>query len=303
MQYSHAGRQFESWNAPIGINRLEVCELSGLLPTEACPNKVQEIFLAGTEPTQADTLFQIIQTNRETGRLATVFTPPELVESRTYLIVPPEARSWALQAGISLPPESYDLVQASSDGENAQIRSPEMFAYVRGNVAIRGAAGGEGFAYYQLQVGQGLNPARWLQIGERSEQAVSDGVLAEWDTRELEGLYAIQLLVVDQAQRVFTAVTQVAVDNQPPALEITSISEGQQVQLTSGSLVFAARVSDNLALQSVIFSVDGDILVTIPGESYSAAWTPTPGNHTLIVQAVDQAGNRSEQSMRFSVNR
>lgn len=301
MQYSLAGQQFESWAVPVGINRLEVCELSGLLPTEACPNKVTEIFLAGTEPTQADNLFQIIQTNRETGRLATVFTPPELVERRTYLIVPPEARSWALQAGIPLPPETYDLVQTGPGETNAQITSPEMFAYVRGEVTIRGTAGGDNFAYYQLQVGQGLNPERWLQISEPSDRAVYNDVLAEWDATELEGLYAIQLLVVDQAQRVATAVTQVAVDNQAPELEITSLSEGEELPLSTGSLVFTARVNDNLALQAVSFSVDGKTLVTVPGDPYSAAWTPTSGHHTLTVQAVDQAGNRSQQSLSFKI--
>ena len=61
---------------------------------------VNEIFLEGRQPVQADTLFQIFQVNAETGLLATVFTPPELVEKRTYMVVPPEARLWAKAAGI-----------------------------------------------------------------------------------------------------------------------------------------------------------------------------------------------------------
>ena len=40
-----------------------------------------------------------------------------------------------------------------------------------------------------------------------------DGVLTEWDTRGLNGLYAVQLVVVRTDQRVETAVTQVTVSN------------------------------------------------------------------------------------------
>ena len=47
----------------------------------------------------------------ETGLLATVFTLPQLVEERVYLVVPPEARSWAESAGLEIPPATYDAIQ------------------------------------------------------------------------------------------------------------------------------------------------------------------------------------------------
>ena len=39
--------------------------------------------------------------NRETGFLATIFTPPELVEERVYEILPPEAADWVREAYLA----------------------------------------------------------------------------------------------------------------------------------------------------------------------------------------------------------
>jgi len=70
---------------------MDVCNPSGLLPTADCPSIASEIFINGSEPVSYDNLHQSYQVNRETGQLATVFTPLELIEEQTYLVVPPEA--------------------------------------------------------------------------------------------------------------------------------------------------------------------------------------------------------------------
>ena len=95
-----------SWEIPPGINFVDVCDPSGQLPTRHCPIVVSEVFLNGNEPTQFDSLYQSFQINRETELLATVFTPPELIDERVYMLIPPAASGWAATAGISLPPES-----------------------------------------------------------------------------------------------------------------------------------------------------------------------------------------------------
>jgi hypothetical protein len=190
---------------------MDVCDPSGLLPTADCPNIVSEVFLQGSEPTRPDTLFRTYQVNRETGALATVFTPPQFIEERVYMIVPPEAEAWALAAGVPVPPDSYDAIQPPVMDPEVNIRAPALFAEVGGVVQIIGSAAGEGFDHYRIQVGRGLNPQEWIQVGEDHSLPVVDGVLAEWDTRGLEGLYAVQLVVVRADQRLETAVTQVTV--------------------------------------------------------------------------------------------
>ena len=76
---------------------------------------------------------------------------------------------------------------------------------------IIGTAAGENFQYYRAQVGKGLNPQKWIQLGGDATTPVESGVLAEWDTKGLSGLYAVQLLVVRLDQKVDMAVIQVTV--------------------------------------------------------------------------------------------
>jgi membrane peptidoglycan carboxypeptidase len=211
MQAASLNKPNDGWSAPQGITPMTVCDPSGMLPTRECPNLVTEIFLNGSEPTQPDTLFREFSINRETGLLATVFTPPELVDNRVYMIVPEEAREWAESAGMPIPPTSYDAIQAPPVNPNANITAPRLFADVDGKVLILGAATGDDFMYYRVQVGKGLNPQEWIQLGEDTYTPVDGGLLAEWDTTGLNGLYAVQLIVVRNDQKVDTAVIQVTV--------------------------------------------------------------------------------------------
>ncbi len=211
MQAASENQPKDGWTPPPGISTMTVCDPSGMLPTRECPNLVTEVFLNGSEPTQADTLFREFSINRETGLLATVFTPPELIEKRVYMIIPDEAREWALSEGIPVPPTSYDAIQAPPINPYVNITAPSLFSDVDGKVLILGTASGDDFLYYRVQVGKGLNPQEWIQLGEDRAEPVDGGMLAEWDTTGLSGLYAVQLVVVRAEQVVDTAVIQVTV--------------------------------------------------------------------------------------------
>jgi membrane peptidoglycan carboxypeptidase len=200
----------EGWALPPGVSVVNVCDPSGMLPTPECPNVVNEVFLHGNEPLQADTMYRRFSINRETNLLATVFKLPQLIEERVYLVVPPEARSWAESAGLEIPPARYDVIQAPPINPDVRITAPELFAEVSGKVRIEGVAAGADFVSYRLLVGQGLNPQEWFQVGEGNEP-VTDGLLAEWDATGLSGLYAVQLQVVRSDLRVDTALIQVTV--------------------------------------------------------------------------------------------
>lgn len=203
----------DGWPLPAGMLRLKVCDPSGLLPTEACPNQVDEIFIDGYQPVQADTLYRSYAINRETGFLATVFTPPQLVEQRVYMLVPPEAQTWAKAANLPVPPTQYDTLQPPAPEPDVNISSPAMFAELKGKVTISGAASGANFASYRLQYGQGLNPETWVLIGADVKTPVSNGALAEWDTSGLNGLYSLQLIVVRGDKSLQTATVQVTLNN------------------------------------------------------------------------------------------
>jgi membrane peptidoglycan carboxypeptidase len=293
----------QGWNVPQGISNVSVCDPSGMLPTADCPTVVNEIFLSGSEPSQMDSLYRRVQVNRETGRLATVFTPPELVEERVYMEVPPEAQAWARQSGLTLPPESYDVILAAEADPDVHISTPETFSYVRGVLPITGSATGEGFKFYRLQVGRGLNPQEWEQVGEDQSQPVAEGELGNWDTSQLEGLYAIQLLVVRDDQRVETAITQVTVDNQPPEVEILSPAAGQAFDESLRLVTLRVNASDDLALKNVDFYIDGRRIASLTQSPFTFPWDATPGKHKLTVKAEDRAGNTSEASLEFSIGK
>ncbi|MCB9135704.1 MAG: penicillin-binding protein [Anaerolineales bacterium] len=305
LQYATRDLPPESWLTPPGISTLTVCDPSGQLPTPECPITVQEIFTPGSEPTQLDTLYRRVQINRETGLLATVFTPPGLIEERVYLIPPPEAADWAREAGLPTPPEIYDLVSApATPNPDAQFTTPEMFASVSGKVPLLGSATGADFQSYQVQVGQGLNPQQWTVIGEASTAEVAKGTLASWDTTGLSGLYAIRLLVIRADQRVDTAILQVTVDNKLPTAEIVYPTEGQVFTYPQDeSVTFQFNAADDLALAKVELILNNQTLGTFTQLPFAHRWNPTPGEYTLRVRATDRAGNVTEVEVHFSVKR
>lgn len=297
MQYTSQAYPPDNWSMPPGVSTMKVCAASGLLPSSACPAVASEVFLTGSEPIQVDNLYRSFQVNRDNDLLATVFTPPELIEERTFMVVPPEALEWARQSGLPLPPESYDIIANQSINPNARILSPGIFDHVQGILQVRGSATGSDFKYYRIQIGQGLNPQSWIQIGSDVTQPVSNGVLGEWDTRSLEGLYAIQLLVVGANQKLETAVTQVTIDNQDPQVSLrVEESEG-----ASDGIVLHAQASDNLELVRVELYVNDIQVGSITRAPFSLYWEGSPGSHQARAVAYDLAGNTSTAVITFTL--
>lgn len=206
---AHRGLPVKSWEVPAGLTSLIVCVPSGQLPDDDCPATRRELFIRGSEPTERDTLFERLAINSLNGTLATVFTPEEFVEERVFMMVPPEAETLALAAGIDLPPEDFDAVPVLDLlSAPVAVLQPAPFTAVSGMVDIIGKLG-EGAVSYDIQVGQGLRPSEWLLLTEGSAEDVSSE-LAHWDTSGLSGVWAIQLQVWDEdgnLQRAYTIVT------------------------------------------------------------------------------------------------
>lgn len=295
MLYAERDLPVQDWTMPSGISSVEVCDPSGLLPGRSCPNRVTEIFLAGSEPTTTDTLYRSYSVNRETGRLANVFTPAAWIEDRTYLIVPPQAQAWARQAGLPEPPTAYDTIQAPPALPNVNISQPGLFTYVSGQVNLVGTASGTDFASYKIQVGQGIQPAAWIQVGEESTRPAINKTLAVWDTTAAaDGLYAVRLLVVHKNAEMDTAVIQVTVDNTPPQVQINYPAAGQSFSAAQESqLTLLAAAQDTLGIERVEWWLDGIRIGERSQEPYSLPWKVSTGTHTLSCVVYDLAGNRA----------
>ena len=297
-RFASADLQVQSWQIPPGMSEMEVCDPSGLLPTQYCPEVVRELFIQGTEPTHYDNLYQPRRVNQETGKLATLFTPLKSVEERVFFIPPPEAEAWAEAIGLERPPEEYDTLPSEPvAAPGVQLSAPEPFAILGDEVIVRGDVYPEGFGYYRLQYGQGLNPARWIQIGEDETRAVVGGRLGSWNTAGLNGLYTLQLLVVLEDEQISTAVLPVTLDNRPPHIELVELVDGQIFRYSDAlEIPLRASASDKVGVDRIEYFVDGRRVGSVTAAPFRVDWQlpGRTGEFEVYAVAYDIAGNRSE---------
>jgi hypothetical protein len=95
MRTALTGQPQETFVRPAGLAQVEVCALSGLLPTENCPYRRLEWFIEGTQPARADMFYREVIVDTATGLLATEATAPERREQRVVLDLPLQAQAWA----------------------------------------------------------------------------------------------------------------------------------------------------------------------------------------------------------------
>jgi hypothetical protein len=174
----------------------------------------------------------------------------------------------------------------------AALISPLPFSYVHGLVPVQGTARGDAFQYYRLQFGKGLNPEQWSQLGGDHGEQVVDGVLQQWDTTGLAGLYTLQLLVVRADQRFDMATVQVTVDNQAPDVSLISPWPGEIFTLQDESIVIQPEVSDDFSVEFIEVWVDERKVETKTVAPFTTRWSiDSVGTHSIYLRAADAAGN------------
>lgn len=291
MEYAQRDLPVETWVRPDDIVEMTVCQVSGLLPTPYCPT-TREIFRRGTEPVNYDTVFQPFRVNRETGLLATVYTPAEQVEERVYMVLPPEAADWVREAGIPQPPTEYDMVGVPEVFGDVAIIEPAPFSYVRGAVLIRGNARDPNFQYYRLDFGKGINPTEWTQIGTNQGSSRYEAELGIWDARMLDGLYSLRLTVVRGDNSIQEFAIPVTVDNTAPTVDILYPADRQTYRLSDEFVTIQPNVVDNISMDRVEFYVDGQLVAISTVAPFNERWIITgTGTHFIELRAYDAAGN------------
>lgn len=95
-----SGTPRETFTRPDGLEQVEICVLSGLLPTPDCPERRNEWFIAGTAPTAYDDYWHRLDIDTRTGTLAEADTPPEYRGSQLFVTLPTEAEGWARREGL-----------------------------------------------------------------------------------------------------------------------------------------------------------------------------------------------------------
>lgn len=299
MSWALHEQPIETWPRPGGISQLTVCDTSGLLATSLCPSTT-EYFIEGTEPTVFDNVYQEFHVNRETGRLATVDTPPELVESKIYLVYPERAADWVRENDIEQPPTEYDTISTpNGTGLNSAITYPLPFQFVKGEVEVSGNVSGDDFDYYRLAYFEGLSPADLQMISDQVSEPKDNEVLGSWDVSDLDGLYTLLLTVVHKDGSFNEVSVPVTVDNTPPSARIVFPLEGQNIFTDEEWVIVQAQVDDDVSIDRVEFYADGSgvpfAIATVP--PFTEKWTIVgSGCHSFHVLAIDAASNETESS-------
>jgi len=129
-----AHRPVRDFTEPAGMVRVEVCADSGLPPAPParsasdpargsivasqktrCSHTVEEVFIAGTEPTRIDDWHWVVPVDTRNGLLASASCPAEYVQLRRFTRYPAEAQDWVHWKNIPQPPEVFSPLCHSHD--------------------------------------------------------------------------------------------------------------------------------------------------------------------------------------------
>lgn len=188
----HRGRPIRPFPEPAGVVTKTICADTGALAGEWCGNRLEEVFIAGTEPKSPSVTVQRLRVGGNGDCLPASYTPVEEIREIPFTVYPPEFRDWAQRAGIPQPPTSPCPPPAvPPDQAYALIRQPFPSATITDTVVyVDGIARGG----YSLEFGSGREPQDWTTITQ--SQASINGLLGVWRTEGLPaGDYTLRLLV------------------------------------------------------------------------------------------------------------
>ncbi len=208
------------WDIPENISHRMVCTPSGLLPGEACPQTVSEVFLKGSEPTSYDTLYANVPINRDNQLLATIYTPSGQIRKKTFMNLPEMAKSWAMENKIEWIPSEYDPV-IPDDLENGPLKiiSPQPFGIFSAHgdtdqviEIIIDLQTTEPIQTYRVAYGSGLYPEHWTSGLEGEELPSGQLKIGTLDPAGFEpGLYVIRVSVTTESGRYTQAASVITV--------------------------------------------------------------------------------------------
>jgi subtilisin family serine protease/chitodextrinase len=123
-----------------------------------------------------------------------------------------------------------------------------------------------------------------------------------WEIPATAGKYDWTMLYHDPSHTSQLVTTPSTSDSTLPTVSISAPASGASV---SGIVTVVASASDNVAVASVDFLVDGTLATTVTASPYTFAWDctkATNGTHTIMAQARDASGNSSSSIVTLNVS-
>ena len=109
-----------NFTPPSGLTRSEICVDSGLLPTEWCTRRRSEFFIAGTEPTAFDEVYQPVVVDACNDIIAGREHRMVVAPSVCTASIRPNCRPGHRAQGIPQPPASFQTAKL------AQVSKPRL---------------------------------------------------------------------------------------------------------------------------------------------------------------------------------
>ncbi len=123
-------KQASDFLEPPGLVWAEVCPLSGERPSELCPHRRRELFIAGTEPRVTCTVHRVFRVDASRGHPAAEDRWRDAVVEQVYAVFPAEAQDWACEMGIPQPPVGIGawgvLNRVASEGQIASSQEAKV---------------------------------------------------------------------------------------------------------------------------------------------------------------------------------
>ncbi len=210
---------------PGGLVQAEVCNESGLVPTDACPpdHRHTEIFLDNQAPNQFDNVWVKVRVDRTNGLLASDACPPEIVEERVFaqLVQDPvlpydRIREWGAAHGYPIPPQEFspctNNVPPTMAPLDVRIDRPGEGEPVMGMVTVEGKVRIPNGGGWVLEAGRN---GQWVGIGTGNAEA--NGFLGQFDANPFgEGELDIRLTATNEFGQPVEAKVRVFVQAYVP---------------------------------------------------------------------------------------
>jgi penicillin-binding protein 1C len=161
------------WPAAPPLVSVRVCALSGARPGPDCPATTDELFQPGSEPSAPCPFHRRVRVDRANGLLAGPGCADADTERRLFAALPDDARDWARDAGLPLPPVAWS--------PRCPGTSPDDETRERSGTPVRLVTPADGAVYY---LDPGLPPERRVLLG-RANAPRADRLTWRLDDRPL----------------------------------------------------------------------------------------------------------------------
>ncbi|MGA1873696.1 MAG: Ig-like domain-containing protein, partial [Thermoplasmatota archaeon] len=184
--------------------------------------------------------------------------------------------------------EGYTSVIRDNTAPRVMFTLPEEFPNTNRNEVLLKWRGADawGIEYYSIKI----NDGDWEDIGNQTEY------LLELE----EGEYTVSVRAVDLAGNVGSGETSFLVDRTRPTLQISSPVNNEVVK--DPEIVFRWRVSDDIELNNVTFTLDGVSTIDVTGATMLTRSVVEEGTHSASITALDICGNLRTSTVTFQVD-